>query len=89
MGSVPVGIKNALVCKEKPCELQKYGNMIVSSSGVVSSVAVGNYFSPFYFNLKVKGKIFVLPTYISLQRWKVEVGVGFACSLHATTCMCA
>lgn len=46
MGSVPVGIKNALVCKEKPCEVQEYGNIIVSSSDVVSSVAVGNYFSP-------------------------------------------
>lgn len=46
MGSVPVGIKNALVYKGKPCEVQEYGNIIVSSSDVVSSVAVGNYFSP-------------------------------------------
>lgn len=27
-----MGIKNALVCKEKHCEVQKYGNIIVSSS---------------------------------------------------------
>lgn len=32
MESVPVGVKNALVHKEKHCEVQKYGNKIVSSS---------------------------------------------------------
>lgn len=47
MGSVPVGIHSALVCKEKPCEVQKYRNTIVCSSDVASSVAVRNYFSPF------------------------------------------
>lgn len=32
MESVPVGVKNALVHKEKHCEVQNYGNKIVSSS---------------------------------------------------------
>lgn len=31
MESVPVGIKNVLVHEEKHCEVQKYGNIIVSS----------------------------------------------------------
>lgn len=31
MESVPVRVKNALVHKEKHCEVQKYGNKIVSS----------------------------------------------------------
>ena len=46
VGSICMGVKNALVRKEKSCEVQKYGNIIVSSSDVVSSVATGNYFSP-------------------------------------------
>lgn len=47
-GSIPVGIKNVLVHKEKPCEIQKYINIIVSSSDKVTSIAVANYFSPFW-----------------------------------------